>query len=86
MRKPKTKSKKSGGRPTGAEKLPTAETVETSCPRCGSTQRGRYTTKNKQAYQHTYDGKPYTHIIKRRTKCESCGLYRFDRTRENRTK
>ena len=78
------KPKKTGGRPKGATKPPTAETVETSCPKCGSTDRTRYTTKNVQPYKHVHAGHSYSHIIRRRTRCQGCGQHRIDRTRENR--
>lgn len=77
------------GRPKDASKdKPPVTTVEESrCPRpeCQSTRRGSYYGTTEQEHRGLDDdGKPYTHIVRRRTKCLDCGQGRIDRTYENR--
>jgi hypothetical protein len=60
-------------------------TVEASrCRKCGSTERTGYGHTREHAYAGLYDGKPYTHVVWRRTSCAKCGQVRDDRTLENR--
>ena len=60
-------------------------TVEPSrCKRCGSTRRGDYYGKTEQAFRGEHNGQPFTHIVRRRTKCLDCGQVRIDRAYENR--
>lgn len=61
----------------------TARAEPSQCPRCGSTQRKRYTSKVAIESAGTHDGKSHTHIVKRRTQCANCGLFRFDQSFEN---
>lgn len=78
-------SSKPKGRPTGAANVETIVDVETSrCPRCGSTEREPYSGTTAQAYAGTFGGRPYTHILRRRTRCCACGAARIDRAFENR--
>lgn len=60
-------------------------TVEPSrCRRCGSTRRSDYYGKTEQAFRGEHNGQPFTHIVRRRTKCLDCGQIRVDRAYENR--
>lgn len=61
-----------------------AEGVVTSCPSCGSTERAGYFAKQEQEVSGVRDGKPYTHVVWRRTSCTACGQFRIDKTFENR--
>ena len=74
------------GRPKGSTNADAdVITVEPSrCKRCGSTRRGDYYGKTEQAFQGVQDGLPFTHIVRRRTKCLDCGQVRIDRAYENR--
>ena len=76
------------GRPAGAKTQPAAIVAAeaTRCPRCGSTDRDPYRRKNEQAYPGVHDGKPYTHIVRRWTRCATpgCGQHRIDKSFENR--
>ena len=61
-------------------------TVEPSrCNRCGSTRRSDYYGKTEQAFQGEHNGQPFTHIVRRRTRCLDCAQTRIDRTYENRS-
>lgn len=83
----KTKKKTRRGRPKGSRtQRRDYQTVEPSrCPQCGSTQREAYSQTTTQEYAgETPDGRPYTHIIRRWTRCRACGHPRVDRTYEQR--
>jgi hypothetical protein len=84
--KTKRTTRKGPGRPKGSTRtVPDFVNVEPSrCKRCGSTRRSDYYGKTEQAFQGEYNGRPYTHIVRRRTKCLGCGQIRIDRTYENR--
>jgi hypothetical protein len=75
------------GRPNGARNVTDTQTVETSrCirPGCESTDRAPYGKRRVQAYAGVLaDGTPYTHIVRRPTKCLACGQARIDRSYEN---
>ena len=65
-------------------KTPIVQMEQSRCPTCGSTERGDY--YNCVASEHSGidpSGRPYTHVIRRRTKC-ICGQARIDRSYENR--
>jgi len=52
---------------------------------CGSTERKPYTgTPHVQEYSGINNGKEYTHIVRRVTKCARCGQARRDLSYENR--
>lgn len=75
------------GRPAGSrtKNSPVADVELSRCPKCGSTNRAAYTSKNVQAFASLDShGQPYTHIIRQRTSCTDCGQHRIDRTLENR--
>jgi hypothetical protein len=75
------------GRPQGSQNIkPVVDVKLSQCPSCGSTERSRYVGASTE---HEYrgiapDGLSYTHIVRRRTRCECCGQWRIDRTFENR--
>ena len=76
------KAQSKRGRPAGSKnaKLAHAEGKATRCPQCGSTRRAPYTSRVEQAYEGIDpDGQPYTHIVRRRTRCLACGQHRIDR-------
>lgn len=55
------------------------------CSKCQSTERTAYTnTTEREIGGLTSDGRPYTHILWRSTKCATCGQARRDRCFENR--
>ena len=84
---PKTKKTRPRGRPRGTKNLQAVViTVQPSrCPRCGSTRRSEYWGKTVQEYAGIDpEGRPYTHIIRRRCRCLDCGQVRIDKTYENR--
>jgi hypothetical protein len=64
---------------------PEVETTATRCPACGSTERERYTRSTSQAFAGIGpDGAPFTHVVRRWTRCAACGQARVDRSLENR--
>lgn len=59
----------------------TAEKV--FCSRCGSTKRTGYFGVTRQAYTGIDpQGRTFTHIVRRRCRCEGCGLQRIERSLE----
>lgn len=74
------------GRPAGSKTTKnTADAFPSRCPACDSTERTPYTNTLEQPYAGIdAAGNPYTHIIRRNTRCEACGAPRIDRTFENR--
>ena len=82
--------KRKGGRPKGSKNrlapVVAAPASECPAPGCGSTERGPYLDRTEQAYDGLIDGKPYTHIVRRRCRCLACGQLRIDRTYERRSK
>lgn len=77
-------NKNRGGRPKGSQNVTTTVDVELSrCPCCGSTERSEYLDRLVQEYEGTTPaGDPYNRIVRRRTRCLSCGQQRIDRTFE----
>ncbi len=70
-----------GGRPRGSKTIEREQSiVEASrCPRCQSTEREKYVGEPFRTHlRGVRDGKPYNVIIRRRTRCKSCGQARFD--------
>jgi len=66
---------------------PQVEAGVTRCPACGSSSRTAYFAVTAQEHGGiSPDGKPYTHIVRRRTVCRNCGQHRVDRCYENRVK
>lgn len=80
------KKKRSPGRPEGSPNVkPDQSEVTLSRCKCGSTDRERYFgTPFELAYRGEKNGKPYTHVVKKRTKCKACGQQRLDIIYENR--
>ena len=79
-------SQRGPGRPKGSTNADAdVIIVEPSrCRRCGSTRRGDYYGKTEQTFQGVHNGQPFTHIVRRRTKCLDCAQCRVDRAYENR--
>ncbi len=76
--------KKRRGRPAGSPNVDTVIDVPASrCPICQSTRRSEYEGRMVQPYAGMQNGSPYTHIVRRRTRCLDCGQVRIDRTFEN---
>lgn len=68
-----------------AQQPPVVDAKATACPTCGSTRRERYFHTVERAIAGVdRDGKPYTHVVWRRTRCTDCGQVRVDRSYENR--
>ena len=87
-------SKKKAGRPKGRKTeqspivtfdstiTPLSE-AETTCPKCGSEKRTPFFASTVQKHRGVApDMKPYTRIVRRRTKCIDCGRTRIVRTYE----
>jgi hypothetical protein len=75
------------GRPVGAK---TAErdvvlVLPAACVRCHSTERAPYDKIRERAISgRTTDGRPYTHVVWRKTRCRACGQARVERHYEHR--
>jgi ribosomal protein L32 len=50
------------------------------CPKCGSTRRAPYWQKVERAISGVKDGKLYSKVVWRRTKCLDCGQHRRDKS------
>lgn len=79
-------SSRGPGRPKGSRNAEAdVITVEPSrCRRCESTRRSDYYGKTEQAFQGCHDGRPFTHIVRRPTRCLDYGQLRIERSYENR--
>lgn len=80
-------SKKPKGRPAGSktQQRPHATAEPSRCPKCDSTKRKAYKGSPRVLEQGgMLDGKPYTHVVWRRTACADCGQARVDKSFENR--
>lgn len=61
-------------------------TSVTRCTKCDSTERVPYFgTVTRAISGLDPEGKVFTHVIWRRTRCKACGQARIDRHRENRS-
>jgi len=83
----KVKTTRSPGRPEGSANVsPDQSEVRLSrCKKCDSTDREAYFgTPFELEYAGLKDGKPYTHIVQKRTRCKNCGQHRRDIVHENR--
>lgn len=72
----------SQGRPPGAENVKDQTVSKPSrCTAngCDSTERSTLNTTEQEHSGLDGDGKPYTHIIRRRVQCKACGQVRIDR-------
>ena len=66
---------------------PEVEVEPSRCtrPGCGSTERERYYSTQIQPFAgEDAMGRPFTHIVRRWTRCKACGQPRVDRSFENR--
>lgn len=84
---PTRSTKPTAGRPKGAPNKQVDQVVAepSRCKTCHSTDREAYHAKQEiESPGVDLAGKPYTHVIWRRTKCLTCGQHRIDRTYENR--
>lgn len=75
------------GRPKGSRNKQHDQTDGelTRCRKCGSTEREPYFWKTVTPHKGLLtSGQPYTHIIRRLTRCLACGQSRIDRHHENR--
>jgi len=74
------------GRPAGSKtRQHDHATAEPSRCRCGSTDREPYSQTIVTEYGGEFNGQPFTHIVRRWTKCAACGQARVDKSHENRT-
>jgi hypothetical protein len=68
-------------------KPPVVEAHATACPACGSTERVPYFNVRERAIAGvTPGGRPFTHVVWRRTRCTPCGQTRDDKTFELRVR
>lgn len=74
-----------GDGPESSKRKPPINQVAASrCPTCGSTERAGYSGCVEQEIAGSdANGRPYTHIVRKRTKCLKCGQARIDRMYEN---
>lgn len=74
------------GRPPASPNIKSeAQAQPSRCKKCGSTERSKYFgVAEVQEFNGLNDGEPYTHIVRRRCTCKSCGQNRFDKSFENR--
>lgn len=75
------------GRPLGAENVKDQTVSRPSrciAVDCGSTEREVLRTTTQALAGLDGDGRPYTHIIRRRVRCATCGQVRIDRELANR--
>lgn len=90
-RKTTTGNTAKAGRPKGSttKKYKVVDSQPSRCPNpeCQSTDREPYRDGPhiEMAYCGSQDGKLYTHVVWRRTRCRACGQHRIDRTHENRS-
>ena len=77
--KPAAKPKKPRSR-----NVPVVQAEVTACGACGSTDRQPYFNVRERAIAGVRDGKPFTHVLWKRTRCTNCGQIRDDRSYENR--
>lgn len=78
-------AEKPKGRPTGAKTIDrgVVTVIRSRCVSCNSTERSRYPANNRvEGYGIAPDGKPYTAVNLRPTKCLTCGQCRTDREYE----
>ena len=60
------------------------DSVKSRCPKCQSTDRTPY-SGTVTVYAPGIDcDQPYTHVVKRWTRCAKCGQARVDQSQENR--
>ena len=81
------KQKRSPGRPEGSPtvKLDQSEVCLSRCKKCESTDREPYFgTPFELQFLGERNGKPYTHVVQKRTRCKACGQQRRDIVYENR--
>lgn len=77
---------KQSGRPVGSKTQKVIVQANPSCcPKCGSTDREPYANTQEYAHPGVENGQPYTHVLRRYTRCKACGQARIDRSYENRT-
>jgi hypothetical protein len=81
-----TKANDSPAKARGRRRTTDIVTVAASrCRKCGSTEReGYFNTNETPASGIDADGRPYTHVVRRWTRCRNCGQTRIDRAYENR--
>ena len=80
-------NKRKRGRPPGSknESVDQVDAMATCCRQCGSTEREPYFRTSAQEYAGLLaTGQPYTHIVRRWTRCSACGQVRIDLFHENR--
>lgn len=65
-------------------RAPVAVVASSVCHACGSTERTGYVAIRTMAYQGQQDGRPFTHILWKRTTCKKCSRPRVDKYHENR--
>lgn len=82
-----SKAEKIIGRPKGSlnKEQDHVQAIPTHCIKCASTEREAYNRSEVQEFSGVDpQGNPYTHIVRRWTRCSACGQHRIDRYYENR--
>lgn len=74
------------GRPPGSPNITeVVDVIPSRCRKCGCTERTPYANAQEMEFGGTTgDGRPFTHIVWRSTRCVGCGQGRRDRVFENR--
>ena len=75
------------GRPKGSRNrnVDVVEVIESRCEKCGSGERENYINKRTLPLSgRTMDGRLYTSVTWRRTRCLKCGQWRDDKTYDDR--
>jgi hypothetical protein len=81
------KSKRAPGRPEGAKNIQYdhGEVHLSRCRKCDSTEIGKpFGPVFTVTFAGVHQGKPYTHIVRRKAACSHCGQHRQISTYENR--
>ena len=77
------KAKKAGVPAEPKAPLPVQVVEISRCEKCGSTERAPYQPHPRVlATPGIRDGKPFTHVVWRRTNCTACGQHRIDKAYE----
>jgi len=77
--------RKPSGPPAPRKQAEIVDSIKSRCPKCQSTDRTPY-SGTVTVHAPGMDGtQPYTHVVKRWTKCAKCGQARVDQSLENRS-
>jgi hypothetical protein len=81
--KPEKSKIRQGTPPAVDDRLPVSLVEPSACKACGSIERESYFNVRRLDYAGTTpDGRPYTQVVWRRTRCTACGQVRDDKSFE----